>query len=348
MMAIARYLPREEFALTICSLRNSGLAETQPLLAKLRVPVVVAAFRPKQHSVRGLVRSLREQALINRLGTFDIQHSLDFTSSPFEAVVARWHGRRFLFSQRNLNVGGFPGLLRLKVMLASHAVAISSGTRRLLAKHGAAPTNVTTIYNGIDLEGLDYRHRTGAHDGNEVVLCVGHIVPLKRQADAVRALALLAAERPSVILRIVGPVFDRSYHDELVALAGDLHVSDRVQFLGARQDVPDLMRDADVLILCSEQEAFGWVVIEAMAVGLPVVTSDAEGPKEIISDAVTGFLVPVGDVAGYAQALRRVLIDKEEAERIAARARTAVEKRFQAATMVASLAGLYRRLVGPS
>jgi glycosyltransferase involved in cell wall biosynthesis len=348
MMAIARYLPRDEFALTICSLRNSGLAETQPRLAKLGVPLVVAAFRPKQRSVRGLVRSLREQTLINRLGPFDIHHSLDFTSSPFEAAVARWHGRRFIFSQRNMNVGGLPGLLRLKTLIATHAVAISAGTRHLLERHGATAARVTTIYNGIDLDGLDYRHPTRARDGNEIVLCVGQIIRLKRQADAVQAFAMLAADRPAALLRIVGPVFDHSYHDELVALARELHVSDRVEFLGERPDVPTLMRDADVLLLCSEHEAFGWVVVEAMAIGLPVVASGAEGPKEMITDADTGFLIPVGDVPGYARAICRILDNSDEAGRIAARARALVEERFQARTMVSQLAALYRRLAGSS
>jgi glycosyltransferase involved in cell wall biosynthesis len=345
MMAIAALLPRDEFDLTICSLRNTTFVETARRLSSLGVPLVVAAFRPKQHSVRALFRSLREQAVISRLGPFDIQHSLDFTSSPFEAAIARWHARSFVFSQRNMNVGGYPGFLRCKTKLATHAVAISSGTRRLLERQGAATGRVTTIYNGVDLDSFGYCHRTSARDGSQVVLCVGHIVPLKRQADAVRAFAMLAADRPTAILRIVGPVFDRSYHDELVALAKELRVSDRVEFLGERPDIPELMRDADALILCSESEAFGWVILEAMASGLPVVASNAEGPKEIIDDGDTGFLIPIGDVPGYARALRRILSDGELAALLSSRARAMVEERFQARTMVAQLASLYRTLV---
>ena len=348
MMAIAKYLPRDEFALTICSLRNTGLAETAPRLARLGVPLVVAAFRPKQRSLRGIVRSLRQQALINHLGAFDIQHSLDYTSSAFEAIVARSSRRRFVFSQRNMNEGGSSGCLRLKTKLATHAVAISSGTRSVLEQHGAAEDRVTTIYNGIDLDGIDFRHQPGARGANEVVLCVGQIVPRKRHADAVRTVAMLAAERPKAILRIVGPVVDRSYQAELVMLAKELNVSARVEFLGERADVSELMRDADVLLLCSEHEGFGWVVVEAMAVGLPVVASDAEGPKEIIADPGTGFLIPVGDVRGYAQALRRLLDDRQLAASMAARARLMVEERFQARSMVAQLAVLYRRLAGAS
>lgn len=348
MMAIATFLQRDEFDLTVCSLRNTGLAETAPRLSSLGVPLVVAAFRPKQHSVRAVLRSLREQSLIDGLGPFDIQHSLDFTSSPFEAALARLHGRRFVFSQRNMNLDGYPGFLRLKTMFATHAVAISSGTRRVLERHGAAPTRVTTIYNGIDLDSVAYHHRPSARDANEVVLCVGQIVPLKRQADAVRAFAILAADRPNVSLRIAGPVFDHSYHNGLVALTAELKVSGRVEFLGERRDVPELMRTADVLILCSESEGVPWVILEAMAIGLPVITSDIEGLKDIITDADTGFLIPVGDVVGYARALHQILDDAEWAARMAARAREVVERRFQAGTMVAQLADLYRRLAGSS
>ena len=115
--------------------------------------------------------------------------------------------------------------------------------------------------------------------------------------------------------------------------------------MGERSDVVDLMCSADVLVFCSESEAMGWVIVEAMAVGLPVVTSNAEGPTEIVSDSKTGLLVQIGDVSGYTRAIRFLLENREEAKEMAAKARLMVERRFHARVMANATAALYQRVL---
>jgi glycosyltransferase involved in cell wall biosynthesis len=342
VMALAKYLPRDEFDLTICALRNQGLDEAGPVLEGLGVKAFVARFRPTLLTPSGIVATYRGQRLIARHGPFDIQHSLDWTSSPLEALLARAAGRRYLFSQGNLNQNGRRGLLRTKVLLSNHIIAISDATRDILPRYGVRRGNTTKVCLGLDL--LDVgRAATRPRRG---LLSVGHIIPLKRHEDAIRVLATLLPSFPDLRLRIAGPTYDERYHQSLCRLASDLGLSDRVEFLGVREDVLELMAAAQILLHCADPEAFGWVILEAWSVGLPVVVSQSSGPKEVVTHGQTGFLAPVGDIAAYAESVRALLISPGLADAIAARAREALERTYSARVMVEGIAEVYRRVVG--
>jgi glycosyltransferase involved in cell wall biosynthesis len=341
MMALAALLPRDRIHLTVCSLRRNGLEETGLALARLGIPVTVTAFRPRARTMRALLDSLRAQAALSRMGPFDLQHSLDFTSSPFEALMARLHGRAFVFTQRDLNQDGHALFLILKIRLATAVIAISTATRRVLSRHGARQRSIAAIPNGLCLEDFPFAFRdTQSYDG-PVILSVGHIVRLKRHEDAIRAFATLAGDMPRARLRIVGPVFDHAYFEALSTLANGLGLSQRIDFAGERADVNALMHAADVLLFCSESEGLPWVLLEAMALGLPIVSSDAEGPREILEDSQAGVVVRIGDITGYSAGLQLLLQDRQAAKAMAVRARAVVEERFNATVMVKDLAALY-------
>src|SRR5262245_3714832 len=101
-MGLARYLPGDRFQLTICALREDGVQESAPLLETLGVKCFVARFRPRGREPGRLLGPLHDRHLLHTHGPFDLQHSMDFTSSPFEAIMSRRHARKFLFSQRNM------------------------------------------------------------------------------------------------------------------------------------------------------------------------------------------------------------------------------------------------------
>jgi glycosyltransferase involved in cell wall biosynthesis len=114
---------------------------------------------------------------------------------------------------------------------------------------------------------------------------------------------------------IGAPLFgsaEETYARELRSLVTDLDLADRVEFRGFRDDVQDELAQLDVLVHASVlPEPFGQVVVEGMAAGLPVVAADAGGPAEILESGVTGILVPAGDTAALADALRRLAEDGE-------------------------------------
>ena len=327
-MAIVELLPRADFRVSVCSLRDGGYSETAPLLEKLGVDCFVARFRPTGRSLGAIRESWRDQALINKRGPFVIQHSLDFTSSPFEAMMARLQSRVYICSQRNLNQNGHSVLLKMKTGLSHRVIAISSAVERFLLQRGVPATKVSKIDLGLKITDISAQRSRG------YFLCVGQIERLKRQEDAIRALGMIAREFPEARLGIVGNVFDQEYLRVLQHSAITLGIQDKVEFLGPRKDILELMAQATGLIHCSESEAFGWVIVEAMSVGTPVIAAASDGPREILDHNRTGLLVDCGDVPGYASALRTLLSDTGLAANLANNGRQEVARRFSVTAMV--------------
>lgn len=109
--------------------------------------------------------------------------------------------------------------------------------------------------------------------------------------------------------------------DELHALARELGIEERVHFRGFVPDPMAYMADADVLAVPSVEEAFGYVLVEALAVGLPIVSTDCPyGPRYILDDGRYGRLVPVGDAEAMADAIARTLDEPADRDRLIARA----------------------------
>ncbi len=341
-MAMAARLPGRGFRLTLCALREIGFRETAPLLKDLGVDAFVAPFRPTGRSLRHFLESRAAQSAIARRGPFAIQHSLDFTSSPYEALAAARRSRIFIYNQRNLNEGGHELALRLKARVARRVICISGAAEDLLLRLRAPAAKLRRVPLGMELP--EPAPAAAPRDAGRF-LFVGQMQRRKRHGDAIRALALAARNHPHARLAIVGNVFDPVYLEELKHLAAELGVAGRVEFLGMRTDVPDLMRRAEAVLLCSESEAFGWVILEAMAHGAPVIASSVDGPKEIIEHERTGLLVPCGDIAGYAAAMGSLLAYPALAASLAENARRAVAERYSAARMVDGIEAVYREVL---
>ena len=116
----------------------------------------------------------------------------------------------------------------------------------------------------------------------------------------------------------------------------------RVRFMGAREDVPELLASFDVFAFPSRFEGLCLAVIEAQAAGVPVVATPVGGIRETVVEGETGLLVPTGDPAALAAATRRLLEDRPAAEAMAAEAKRRVRERFSLERMVEATLRLYR------
>jgi len=347
-IAMARYLPGDEFALTICCLRDKGYEETAPQLAGCGVRSFVAPFRPTGRTPGHVVRALRAQRRVDAAGPFVIHHSLDFTSSPFEGLMARARSRLFLYNQRNLNEHGHDRLLRIKTLLAHRIIGISGAVMEFLERRRIPRAKLHRIHLGIDLPEIESRMLRGVPRQAGHFLFVGQFERRKHHDDAIRALALVARDHPEARLAIAGNCFDQPYLDELHHLVRELDLAGRVEFLGVRTDIPELMQRSHAVLLCSDSEAFGWVILEAMATGTPMISSAVDGPREIIENGRTGLLVPPRDVAGFAAAMRALLRNPELGCTLGHNARRVVAERFSAASMVENTKDVYRDLLQSS
>jgi glycosyltransferase involved in cell wall biosynthesis len=179
--------------------------------------------------------------------------------------------------------------------------------RDVLRERGVR-TGIEVVRNGIDIDRFaPDGPASDAIDGDgPTVLFVGRLVDGKRPQDAVRAVERLAAEYPSITLLVVG---DGPLRDDLESRVAAAGLEENVRFLGhiAYDAMPPLYRSADVLVLPSESEGFPRTVMESLATGTPVVTSDLNQLQAITS--VAGASVPVGDVDGFAAAIEEVLAE---------------------------------------
>ncbi len=219
---------------------------------------------------------------------------------------------------------------------------------------GIPARKVRLIPNGIpdppapSGQGAGLRGELGLGPDVPLVGAVATYRPEKRLDLLIGAAAILAREQPALRMVIVGGPYnqDTSQGDRLKALAREQGVADRVTFLGFRSDVPDLLRDLDVAVLCSDREASPLAVIEYMAAGLPVVATRVGGIPEIVADGETGLLVEPDSADALAAAIGRVAGSPEEARRMGEAGRRRQQAEFSIGAVVRRVEDLYAELAG--
>jgi glycosyltransferase involved in cell wall biosynthesis len=207
----------------------------------------------------------------------------------------------------------------------------------------ALPDHVSVIYNGIDLSGFELR---GANDRAEerfIVGTVGRLHEQKGHVHLLEAAALIRQSRPQVRIRIIG---DGPLRSQLEAKARALRVDDIVEFLGARSDVPAQLRQFDLFALPSLWEGLPYVLLEAMATGIPVVATDVDGVREVVGDRAEGILVPPRDSRALATAIIDLAADPARRAELGARGAQAVRQRFSLDAMIAQTLDVYSRAMG--
>jgi glycosyltransferase involved in cell wall biosynthesis len=207
------------------------------------------------------------------------------------------------------------------------------------------------VYAGASLDAFDpstlpppavERACLGLPAEGPLVGMVGRLQRWKGMHVFVDAMARVHRARPDACAVIVGGphVTEPRYGDELAARAQELGVAAAITFAGFRSNVPEWMQAMDVFVHASDREPFGIVVVEAMALGKPVVAGAAGGPAEIITDGVDGLLVRFGDDESLANAILRYLDDQAFAARAGTAARiraAAFDDRTYAANIIAAL-----------
>jgi glycosyltransferase involved in cell wall biosynthesis len=226
-------------------------------------------------------------------------------------------------------------------------LAISEGVRRVLLAGGVAPDRVRVVPSGIDLakfDGLRERDAVRAELGLDArTLAVGNVAalaPHKAQNDLLRAAAMVRAQRRDVRFFIVG---EGALRASLEALARELGIAEHVVFTGFRADALDLLRAFDVFVMSSYLEGLGTSIMDAQALGVPVVATRTGGIPELVEDGATGLLAPPRDPASLAAAVLRFLADERLRFACAARAR-ALSSRYDYHAMVYKTLDAYRDL----
>lgn len=174
-------------------------------------------------------------------------------------------------------------------------------------------------------------------------LCIGRLVAVKGQTFLLRAWPSVLKGEPRALLLLAGEGPDEQ---PLRAQAAALGLGGSVKFLGFREDIPSLLACAEALVLPSLNEGFGMVLVEAMAMGKPVVASAVGGVPELVLDGRTGLLVPPADPEALATAIRRLLEDPGAARQMGEAGRERARKAFSREAFLKGHRDLYGELLG--
>lgn len=239
---------------------------------------------------------------------------------------------------------------RLTMPLAAGSVCVSEGVRRFSVEQGRLdPERLTVIPNAVDPGPFDAarpadRDGLGVPADAHLALYVGRLDPQKGIATLLEAAARVAETDPRWHLALAGEGPERPGLE--ARLAADPGLAARVHVLGRRDDVPDLLCAADLLVLPSLWEGMPNVVLEAMAARRAVVGTAVEGTEELVEPGVTGWLVPTCDPAALADALREAAADPGRLTRFGAAGRAKVEARHTHDRVVAAYERLWAGLLG--
>ncbi len=230
--------------------------------------------------------------------------------------------------------------------LTDRVVCVCEAAR---ASHAArfpwAQDRFVTVMNGISEVPAGTRPRAevraelGLPADVPVALTVGSLTPQKSQDVLLRAMARARAAGCGGVLLIAG---EGRLRAPLLALHAELGLGDRVRFIGARTDVPDLMQACDLFVLSSSREGLSVTLLEAMRAARATLATDVGGNGEAVADGVTGRLVPVGDVDRMGAALAELLGKPARLAALGAAGATRWRERFTAAAMVRHTEDLYR------
>lgn len=233
--------------------------------------------------------------------------------------------------------------------LVSHHVCVSQGVAAFVMDQLHLQSDqVTVIPNGVtardpnEAAGTDIWEVARCSPTAQVVLAVGRLHPQKGFLDLLAAFEPVAAAIPESVLLIVG---EGSQRGELEEEIRRRKLGGRVTLTGRREDVRNLMRQANVFALTSRWEGMPNVVLEAMSVGLPVVAMDAEGVRDIIQNDQLGIVVNQGDISGLTQAILYLLHHPELASSMGKNSQHLVNSNFTLDEMALRYGRLYSQLI---
>lgn len=252
---------------------------------------------------------------------------------------------KLICTAHNSNEGG-----KLRMLAYRYTNALSNlntnvskeATQIFIEKKAFKKENSLTIYNGIDLNLFAPINKKieSTSIKNYSCLSVGRLNIQKDYPNLLKAISLVVAQHPNIHFNIAG---DGELKSDLLALAKDLKIEQYISFLGRRDDIPNLMDQADLFILPSAYEGFGLVVAEAMACETFVIATDCGGVKEVMGG--NGILIPPKDSEALAQAiLTAIEMPKEAIKENNKKALEHVQKNFDLNKIIDQWESIYESL----
>lgn len=346
LLEVLRLIDRSRFTPIVISAKGTG--PLGAVVGAAGVELVELQLGPSMAS-RDFLRCVREATAVLRARKVAVVQYFEWRAGLIAIAAARRAGGcRLVAARRSVpkESGVQRALAELVVRIADRIVV----NAEMLRPSGAAGQRTDVIPSGVDTDrfapGRDRvaaKANLGLSPSTIVIGTVGRLEPRKGTDTLLAAVAALRAEHPNVALVVVG---EGPLRAELAARAEQLGIASVVRFLGDRTDVDEILAALDVFVLPSRTEGMSNALLEAMAMGLPVVATAVGGTPEVIGDGRSGLLVPADDAAAMTAAIGRVLADPAHGRGLGEAARAVVEERYGARSMVRRLEGIYAQVAG--
>ncbi len=336
-------LDRSRFSPIVCCFDTLG--DLTSLITNEGIPVHFVQRQPGVDlayifRLASFLRETRPQILHLHNPTAFFYGTLAGKLARVPRIIYTEHGRDFSSSYKVRLVN------RILGKLVNQVVTVADyGKHYLMQREGIAANKIMTIHNGID--GVRFaaeydvkliRTALGLNMVQPVIGIVARLDPIKNHAILIKALVMIAQERPDSVLLVIG---DGPLRQELESLNAELGLVDHIQFLGARSDVPELLSALDVFVLCSNSEGLSLTLAEASAAGKPIVATDVGGNSEVVEDGMTGIVVPAREPETLATAILKLINDPGLKQRMGEAGRKRFEQQFTLDSMVTAYQDLY-------
>ncbi len=278
-----------------------------------------------------------------------VVHSHDSSTNMYAAVAARLAGVRTVFNTEHggiyFETGRKKNINRLLCLLNTKVICVSESIKSDLMAMGLPAKRLEVIPNGINfsefditLDKLAKRRELGLDPSDYIITCVGRLSKEKNHAMLVASMKQVLQKISRAKFLIIG---DGPLRGSLEDSAREYIASGKARFLGTRVDVPEILKVSDCFVACSDSESFGLSVLEAMAAGIPVVSTCAGGLKEIVKDGVTGILIPKNDLPALVSGICRIKEDAAYTNGNVYRTREMVRNNYNIHDMVKKYEAVY-------
>lgn len=346
MNLLVRHMDRERFQPIVCVLTRTGPLERELREAGVEIHLVGKRLRLDPAAYLRLLKVIRRTKP-------EVVQTWLFAGNSYGRLAARQAGVPVIIaSERCVDLWKAGWQFAIDRFLAkwTNAIVVNSpAIRDFYVGHGIPAEKFVVIPNAVELpephpsaKREEILAELGLPADAKLIAVIGRLWPQKRIEDAIWATDLLKVVRSDVHLLVIG---DGPQRDKLLRYRDQVHIADRVHFLGHREDVARLLPHIDVVWSTSGYEGQSNAILEAMAFGRPVVATDIPGTRDLIVHERTGLLFPVGDRFALARCTYRLLEDPTFAQQLGSAARNFVAEHCSVSAMVAAYQALYTRLV---
>jgi len=352
VLLLSKYLQSENIKVAIATESRGWLVDQAQILD---IPTYTIAISNKLtwQSFQNIYQLLKAQK-------FDVIHTHGGTAGFWGRLVAAslqnkpkiihtYHGLHYLNTaqtkslQQKIKTAIFQKIDQLLLAVTDQIICVCrSDYEKAIAAKVATPSKIAIVYNGIEidkfLQPINKETSRKIFDTAPTEFIFGNVGRLHEQKGHQYLLKAFAKVADRSRLLIIG---DGNLKDELVKLAEDLQISDRVTFLGARSDIYEFLSAINVFVMPSLWEGQPIALLEALAMGKPCITTDVDGIPEIITNNINGYLVKPKDIAGLTQIMNKAIDNPEILQQFANAGVNTITEKFLAQNMAKAIANIY-------